>query len=667
MTKQQKNKNRIATAVFVVSLVLVIAPHFARAGWLGDVLGIGDIASNVVGWIVYVITYIISAIFGFLVSILVYIISFILQISVNVVNSPAVQSGESVTLAIANLGFVLAIIIIALATILRQETYGVKQILWKLVVAAILVNFSLPIAGVIIGFSNSFSTYFMKALPGGGGAAGFADALAGAFSPHRPFLDIQLDPNATATSVGVDAGATLASIVTPLYGLVFALAMLTVTIITLATLVAMLLIRYITLSILLILMPLVWLLWIFPAFSSHFSKWWSEFLRWTFFAPIVIFFLYLSISTASLMSAANKTASGTGASRAGLALVGFDSASDSGLLAGIKGFAKGAAAVLIGDLMQMIVVLGLAIGGFVAANKLSITGASVGMGAMKAVRGAVQGWAVKKGKRAASYPLRTEMGRKLTERLQTAGLGRGRLGRALLKPVREAGTAAAKAREPTEKMVSEKNRELGKLSLEEQARRIGTQDAPGKLAIMRNLQKSMKSGDAQESAAAQAAFDNLPADIKGKMDKLNLLYGKGGKGPGLQETFAGVGGGGIHDRLRDEADRRGAAGENVEDLNRIAEAVEAGMREGVGELEEAIRTREGRGENVEALRKIHLDLVAAHRSQEAREAVGAARAQETAGIQGAGEPGASRTPSGARNIIGFDAQGKAIWEEEGKT
>ena len=64
----------------------------------------------------------------------------------------------------------LGIIVIALATILRIESYSIKKMLWKLVVMAILVNFGLVIIAPIFGFSNALTQYFLNCFnpwPGG--------------------------------------------------------------------------------------------------------------------------------------------------------------------------------------------------------------------------------------------------------------------------------------------------------------------------------------------------------------------------------------------------------------------------------------------------------------------------------------------------------------------
>src|SRR4030042_5966834 len=73
-----------------------------------------------------------------------------------------VHTGWQIVLNFANLGFVLAIIVIAFSTIFRRESYAMKQTLWKLIVAALLVNFSLVIAGAFINVSDIFSDFFLK-------------------------------------------------------------------------------------------------------------------------------------------------------------------------------------------------------------------------------------------------------------------------------------------------------------------------------------------------------------------------------------------------------------------------------------------------------------------------------------------------------------------------
>lgn len=81
------------------------------------------------------------------ISLTAYLIEWAIEWGQDVLNLSIVKEGWNIVLNFANLGFVLAIIVIAFATIFRVESYALKQTLWKLIVAAILVNFSLFIAG----------------------------------------------------------------------------------------------------------------------------------------------------------------------------------------------------------------------------------------------------------------------------------------------------------------------------------------------------------------------------------------------------------------------------------------------------------------------------------------------------------------------------------------
>ena len=65
-------------------------------------------------------------------------------------------------------------IIIAVATMLRIEKWGWKNTLWKLVVVALLVNFSLIIPGMVIDVSNFLSFYFLNAAKGENANLGLA-------------------------------------------------------------------------------------------------------------------------------------------------------------------------------------------------------------------------------------------------------------------------------------------------------------------------------------------------------------------------------------------------------------------------------------------------------------------------------------------------------------
>ena len=418
----------VVIILFALAVAVFLIPKPAHAQGVFD---IETIASNAIGYVCFEILYVVSYIAAAIIAVITYLISIFLALNTHVVDAFAVQMGSSVSLSIANLGFVLGIIVIAIATILHAQTYGIKQILWKLVVAAILVNFSLVIAGAILGVAGSFTTYFMSALPSGtpgnnSSYSGFADALAGAFQPHT--LVLNFDTNATNKSpTGEDVSGAAAvsgsigALLQPILNLFFVAGFLIVIVITLVVFLFMLIIRYLYLGILLILMPFAWLMWIFPKFQHLWSKWWSMFFKWTFFAPIVMFFLYLAIMTASVMSESTVAKPGTNPMNP-LSQIGSLAANPSTGKA-LDKFMGGLFNTTLFTFLQMLMVIGLAVGGMIAANSLSITGAGVALGAMKSAGKWTQGYVGRQTAKAGRATFRAVGGEKAVEKMEKGELG----------------------------------------------------------------------------------------------------------------------------------------------------------------------------------------------------------------------------------------------------
>jgi hypothetical protein len=412
MNAAKKNIKTLVSLLVVATLLLLIIPKPAYALSL---FSFADLAYTVIGKIIFGISYIISFVLGVVVAVEAWLIQIILNINTNITNSTPVKFGFPVVLSIANLGFVLGIIVIAIATILRRETYGIKQILWKLIVMAILVNFSLVIASAILSFADNLTMYFLEGVNPAGSVAGanngissinnFSSALAGAFNPQKGFLgfnklsDVKSEEDIKGfegafAATGSDLGKLLAPITSLLF-VVFALIMI---IITLGALVVMLIIRYVTLGILLILAPVAWMCWVFPALKSNWDKWWHSFLRWTFFAPVVVFFLWLGIQTSYEM---NKGATGT-----------YDfsvyKSTSNVVWASVSNLFTNIFSPVVENLMQMTILVGIMVGGLFAANALGIAFAKTAYGAAQGVGKGFSGYVARKGggvfARAATQP-----------------------------------------------------------------------------------------------------------------------------------------------------------------------------------------------------------------------------------------------------------------------
>lgn len=283
-----------------------------------------------------------------------------------------IRVGWLITRDIANLGFTIGMIAIAFATILRIEQYGVKKLLWKLIFAALLINFSLTIPGVILDGTHVFSKFFLSKVTGSETAlSNFSESIAAAF-------DIQ---NLTRTPLDAVLNVNdMNQIFILISNLLFLTLFGTLGIIALGATAFMVFYRYMVLSLLFIIAPLAWIALFLPGFSKYWSEWWDTFFKWALFLPFMTFFFYLAIYTTqslgnvSIMNIVNNYP----------ANVSLASIPSIGRLAGILG--------------QMVVVLGLMVGGLIVSQKMGIAGASAAIGMAAGVKkftlGAIKGAAV---------------------------------------------------------------------------------------------------------------------------------------------------------------------------------------------------------------------------------------------------------------------------------
>lgn len=205
-----------------------------------------------------------------------------------ITSSPFVQAGWSATRDFANSLFILILLGIALSFIL-YDSFGVKRALPKLLIIALLINFSVPIAGVALDFANIISAHFLASVSN---TSGFTEAIAQSVGLSHVFdaeyiagADQTIAQTKSAVEVGNDSFIDILFAMGIVIGMIFIFLALAL----------MFLIRTGYLSVLLILLPIALVLSAFPPTSKHFSKWMSKFMQWTMFAPAATFFLYLSM------------------------------------------------------------------------------------------------------------------------------------------------------------------------------------------------------------------------------------------------------------------------------------------------------------------------------------------------------------------------------------
>ena len=369
-----KNKRNLGLILIVISVGVVFLPLPVNAVWYNPFTWVGDLVALSADTLLF-ISSVISSMFGAVFGVIIYLEAQIIDYLLSPTNFPItgaliVKIGWGITRDLANMFFILILLIISFATVLRIKSLAISQLWWKVVVAALLINFSLVIAGFVIDFANILTNFFVKQAIGGGGVVTITTKMMSAmqilnfYNPAPPEGIIN-----GATQFGASAIAAFAGIILTLIGLL-------VTIFVFGAAMIFLVARLIHLWILLVFAPIVWMLWILPATSSYFSQWWNKFIHWTFFAPIFAFMMFLSLSifdnTGKLQEHIGPVALPANWTKAE---------------AGITTAAMPAA------IFQFILAIGLMFGSLIVAQKFGVYGADASQKMLTGWGNSAKGWA----------------------------------------------------------------------------------------------------------------------------------------------------------------------------------------------------------------------------------------------------------------------------------
>lgn len=182
-----------------------------------------------------------------------------------------------------NVAFIMVLLFSAFATIFQSAAnFNYKKVLLNLVIMALLVNFSYPIARFIIDASNMMMYGFLGKI---GGSNSFLEVIKSS-KLDQIFKD--------GTSGTPD---TLFLLSTVIFTFIFAITLLIIAI--------LLVIRTITLAIYVIFSPIAFVGSILPgtALAEAGSKWWKDFMQQCFAGPIMIFMLYVATEMIKAISA----------------------------------------------------------------------------------------------------------------------------------------------------------------------------------------------------------------------------------------------------------------------------------------------------------------------------------------------------------------------------
>jgi len=250
-----------------------------------------------------ILTWFLSIIIDLLGRIVMFLVEILLEFArYNGFNSAApVDAGWSIVRDVCNMFFIVILLISAFSTILQYESsFHYTKVLPKLLMMAILINFSRTLIQLMIDFSQVVMLTFVNAFYQAG-AGNFVQALG-----LQDYLDI------TKNQAGIKASGT--NVVLAYF---LAVILLIITVGVLLIFIAFIIGRIVGLWIALIFSPIALFALAVPgkiqkAMSAFTSKYWNKLTSMLTGGPIIAFFLWLTLAIVQKTASSGRMAEGLG-------------------------------------------------------------------------------------------------------------------------------------------------------------------------------------------------------------------------------------------------------------------------------------------------------------------------------------------------------------------
>jgi len=201
---------------------------------------------------------------------------------------PIVTTGWDIVIQIANMMFLVALLVIAAGTVLNLQNYRYSKLLGQVVLMALLVNFSKLIAGFFIQLSQVVMLTFVNS---------FKDAL---FGNMATMFGLDKVFAFSGQPVSQEIGSLVPT-------LVVSMAFMVIAGMVIAAFLGIIIYRIVALWVLLIMSPLAYGLAILPQTKKYADQWWSEFTEQLTRGPVIAFFLWLALAVVAQYPVDNPT------------------------------------------------------------------------------------------------------------------------------------------------------------------------------------------------------------------------------------------------------------------------------------------------------------------------------------------------------------------------
>lgn len=266
----------------LITVVLLVVVSGIFLFTIPATAAIQDLVITFMSWICYLLI----MVFGWALTVLISLLIAVAQYNGFMTAQP-VEIGWVLVRNICNMAFVIILLVIAFGTVLGVQSYNYKSLLKKLIIMALLINFSKTITAFIIDFSQIVMLTFVDAFKDAG--YNFTKIL-GLDELLRFSFNQNTNPNISEQDEISDWGVLAA--------LVLGLILVIVSSMVVLIFLIILIVRIVYLWMLMVLSPVAYFLSSFPGGQKYASKWWDTFTQQLIIGPLLAFFLWLALATA---------------------------------------------------------------------------------------------------------------------------------------------------------------------------------------------------------------------------------------------------------------------------------------------------------------------------------------------------------------------------------
>ncbi len=301
---REKRKKKYSIIVFFCVIFLLtgaFAPFPATAGsWSDFVSGALNFAASPFLLAINLFLYAILTALGWMLSVAVTTLEWAVNpVSVKAMfDLPVIYTLWQMIRDFFNLFFILTLLFIAFATIFQIDSFNYKKTLGKLLLMALLVNFSFPISRFIIDTANVPMYFFMESMFADPSDKSIKKVVEVSLSASQ-IKEILLPKTTLKQQFFEGSTITLNLVIAIVFSFIFFSSLLSLSI--------AFAIRNIVLLILVIFSAVGFAGMVIPGFRKTASMWWDKLLKNAFFGPAAMLMLLISVKVME-----NLNAGGTG-------------------------------------------------------------------------------------------------------------------------------------------------------------------------------------------------------------------------------------------------------------------------------------------------------------------------------------------------------------------